>query len=55
MSTYDITPTDPLRDGFLISPGSFDGPGGSRANTTLRLYGEALLNGAKQLMKIWSV
>lgn len=43
MSTYDITPTDPLRDGFLISPGSFDGPGGSRANTTLRLYGRGAL------------
>ena len=43
MSTYDITLTDPLKSGFTIQPGAFDGPGGSRANTTLRLYGRGAL------------
>lgn len=43
MSTYDITPTDPLKSGFLISPGSFNGPGGTRANSTMRLYGRGAL------------
>lgn len=43
MSTYDITLTDPLMSGFTIQPGAFDGPGGSRANTTLRLYGRGAL------------
>lgn len=44
MSTYDITPTDPLKSGFTIQPGAFDGPGGSRSNTTLRLYGRGALD-----------
>lgn len=43
MSTYDITLTDPLKSGFTIQPGAFDGPGGSRANTSLRLYGRGAL------------
>lgn len=43
MSTYDITLTDPLKSGFTIQPGAFDGPGGSRSNTTLRLYGRGAL------------
>lgn len=43
MSTYDITLTDPLSSGFTIQPGAFDGPGGSRSNTTLRLYGRGAL------------
>lgn len=43
MSTYDITLTDPLMSGFTIQPGAFDGPGGSRAHTTLRLYGRGAL------------
>lgn len=43
MSTYDITLTDPLKNGFIIQPGAFDGPGGAQANTTLRLYGRGAL------------
>ena len=43
MSTYDITLTDPLRSGFMIQPGGFDGPGGSQSNSSLRLYGRGAL------------
>lgn len=43
MSTYDITLTDPLKPGFTIQPGGFDGPGGARSNTTMRLYGRGAL------------
>lgn len=39
MTTYNITLTDPLKTGFSIRPGAFDGPGGSQTNSTLRLYG----------------
>lgn len=43
MSLYNITFTDPLINGFTIQPGGFDGPGGSFAHTTLRLYGRGAL------------
>lgn len=39
MTTYDITLTDPLRQGFVIAPGGFDGPGGAQSHSSLRLYG----------------
>jgi hypothetical protein len=39
MSAYQIDFSDPLKNGFAISDGSFNGPGGSSANTSLRLYG----------------
>lgn len=43
MTTYVIDYTDPLRDGFSIIPGGFNGPGGSASATTLRLYGRGAL------------
>jgi hypothetical protein len=43
MTTYDITLTDPLKLGFQIQPGAFDGPGGTNSNTSLRLYGRGAL------------
>jgi len=43
MSTYDITPSDPLKGGFLIQPGGFNGPGGTQSNSSLRLYGRGAL------------
>lgn len=43
MSTYDITLTDPLKSGFMIQPGGFDGPGGAQSSSSLRLYGRGAL------------
>ena len=43
MTTYVIDYSDPLKTGFSIVPGGFNGPGGSAANTTLRLYGRGAL------------
>jgi len=43
MSTYDITLSDPLKSGFLIQPGGFNGPGGAQSNSSLRLYGRGAL------------
>lgn len=43
MTTYSIDFTDPLKTGFTINSGSFNGPGGAAANTTLRLYGRGAL------------
>lgn len=43
MSTYNIDYTDPLKSGFTIQPGGFDGPGGSQSNSSLRLYGRGAL------------
>jgi hypothetical protein len=39
MTTYAIDFADPLRTGFSIPQGGFNGPGGTLSNTTLRLYG----------------
>lgn len=39
MSTYKIDFSDPLRSSFYITPGGFNGPGGSLTASTLRLYG----------------
>lgn len=43
MSAYVIDFSDPLKNGFSIPAGGFNGPGGSNANTTLRLYGRGAL------------
>lgn len=44
MSIYNIDYSDPLRTGFSINPGEFNGPGGSGiAQTSLRLYGRGAL------------
>lgn len=44
MTTYNIDYSDPLRAGFSINPGEFNGPGGSGiAKTSLRLYGRGAL------------
>lgn len=43
MSAYSIDFSDPLKNGFSIPAGGFNGPGGSSANTSLRLYGRGAL------------
>lgn len=43
MSSYPIDFSDPLKPGFSIPAGGFNGPGGSAANTSLRLYGRGAL------------
>lgn len=43
MSAYVIDFSEPLKNGFTIAAGGFNGPGGSNANTTLRLYGRGAL------------
>lgn len=43
MSTYAIDYSDPLKTGFTIQPGSFNGPGGSVSSSSLRLYGRGAL------------
>jgi hypothetical protein len=43
MSAYVIDFSEPLKEGFSIPAGGFNGPGGSSANTTLRLYGRGAL------------
>lgn len=43
MSVYTIDYSDPLRAGFTIAAGGFNGPGGSSSNTPLRLYGRGAL------------
>lgn len=43
MSAYIIDFSDPLRAGFSIPAGGFNGPGGSSSNTSLRLYGRGAL------------
>jgi hypothetical protein len=44
MTTYNIDFSDPLRTGFSISPGEFNGPGGTGTpQTSLRLYGRGAL------------
>lgn len=40
MSNYTIDFTDPLSASFSIPPGGYNGPGGTTATTTLRLYGQ---------------
>lgn len=42
-AVYNISYTDPLKTGFTIQPGSFNGPGGSVASSTLRLYGRGAI------------
>ena len=43
MAAYVIDFTDPLRPTFQINPTSYDGPGGTQSNSTLRLYGKGAL------------
>ena len=43
MTVYNIDYSEPLRTGFAISPGGFDGPGGLTSHTSLRLYGRGAL------------
>lgn len=43
MSTYNINFSDPLRAGFQIAPGGFNGPGGASVASALRLYGRGAL------------
>lgn len=43
MSTYTINFTDPIKAGFAIQPGGFDGPGGATSSSSLRLYGRGAL------------
>lgn len=43
MSSYTIDFSEPLKVGFSILAGGFNGPGGSSATTTLRLYGRGAL------------
>jgi len=43
MSAYQIDYSDPLRPSFSIPAGGLNGPGGSAANSTLRLYGRGAL------------
>lgn len=43
MSAYQIDFSDPLKAGFQIAPGGFNGPGGSSSATTMRLYGRGAL------------
>ncbi|TFH09870.1 MAG: hypothetical protein E4H14_03635 [Candidatus Thorarchaeota archaeon] len=43
MATYNINYSDPLRSGFTIAQGGFNGPGGSAAASVLRLYGRGAL------------
>lgn len=43
MSAYAIDFSDPLKGSFSIPAGGFNGPGGSSANTSLRLYGRGAL------------
>lgn len=43
MSTYNINFSDPLRSGFVIAPGGFNGPGGASVASALRLYGRGAL------------
>lgn len=41
---YTIDFSDPTKGSFLIPKAGFNGPGGSAANTTLRLYGRGALD-----------
>ena len=41
---YIIDFTDPLKQSFSIPVSGFNGPGGTQANTTLRLYGRGALD-----------
>lgn len=43
MAAYIIDHAEPLVAGFAINDGSFDGPGGTISNTSLRLYGRGAL------------
>ncbi len=43
MSSYSINFSDPLRGGFTINPGGFNGPGGTSSASNLRLYGRGAL------------
>lgn len=43
MSTYNLDFSEPLKGGFTIAPGAFNGPGGSLSATSLRLYGRGAL------------
>ena len=43
MTTYVIDYSDPLKPGFTIQPGGFNGPGGIVSSTSLRLYGQGAL------------
>jgi hypothetical protein len=43
MSSYAIDFSEPRKNGFTIPAGGFNGPGGSSANTSLRLYGRGAL------------
>lgn len=43
MTTYNIDFTDPLKTGFQIVPGAYNGPGSANPQTSLRLYGRGAL------------
>lgn len=38
-TTYNIDFSDPIKPGFQIKSGAYNGPGGGEADTTLRLFG----------------
>lgn len=38
-TTYTIDFSEPLKTGFVVNPGSYNGPGGNLSSTSLRLYG----------------
>lgn len=42
-SVYSIDFSEPLKEGFEIPAGSFNGPGGAVSNTSLRLHGRGAL------------
>lgn len=43
MPKYDIDYSDPLKPGFEIPTGGFNGPGSANVNSSLRLYGDGAL------------
>lgn len=38
-TTYNIDFSEPIKQGFQIKAGAYNGPGGTESNTTLRLFG----------------
>ena len=44
MSEYKIDHAEPLRPGFTVEANAYDGPGGAKASSSLRLYGRGAVN-----------
>lgn len=55
MTVFVIRFSDPIKTGFTLPGGVFDGPGSATPHSSLRLFGQGTLNWEKHLMRMFFV